>query len=1217
MRLKWTWVVAALVAGTLRADADTALTRGWRFSRVETPDGEFLKGGFDDSTWSEVEVPHDWAIAGPFDPQGDGATGRLPWKGVGVYRRTFTISEQDLQGCVLLDFDGVMARPRVYVNGRLAGGWDYGYMSFRVDATKFARAGTNQLTVVADTRAHRSRWYPGAGICRKVVLKTRPKMHFAFNGIVVTTPVVERDRAVVKVAWETENANEASVVEVKVGTEDKKVRASVGSVDLELKEPMLWDVTNPVLYWAECTLDGGAKESLRFGIRKIAFPVSKDRNAREGNGFYLNGRRVELKGVNLHEDCGILGRAYNRSARLRQLKQMLDMGANALRTSHYPVAPETLDLCDELGILVWDECFDKWDDTASRLESEPLEPYVARNLRAFVRRDRNHPSVIVWSMGNEIGGRAEKKEGFTSDPSGLSRERCRFFRDEMRKEDVTRPIGNGNMPHMAKPKFFERHIWDDLDITGWNYLGSHEKAKDVYPDKPVVYTETGSPGSTYGFYAEPSRTPFSWKEDPELAAKQMDGYDLGTTIDIADWEFERLARSPYCAGGFTWTGIDYLGEPIPYTDFARSSYFGNVDLTGVPKDRFWLFRSYWNPEATTIHILPHWNWPGKEGQRVPVFVYTNGDSAELFINGKSQGLRRKGECELPDGRTNECYRCCGKYRLMWFDTVYEPGEVKAVAYKDDVRLGEAVVRTAGQPVALRLTSEAPDIPADRETLAFVQVDAVDANGVRDPLATNRIEFALTGPGEIVAVGNGNPRDFKSFKDVSGHSLFFGKATVVIRRVGEGPIVLAARSEGLAQDVCRFPAGAFDLQAKIDRASCSGGGTVRVPRGDYPVAFLELKSNVRLELEEGARLYAETNALMSRARGFRHEHDQDMAMVIASGATNVAIVGRGVIDGLGQLATPYENNRPGRWKILDLRATKGILLEGVAISNSASWTCYFRRCEDVVCRSVRIDGHANYNNDGFDIEARNVLIEDCDIDCEDDCICGKIHDPDFVSENVVVRNCRLASNCNFVKIGTASHGIFRDWHVHDIVMERCRVAPFDGLNWKKRGIPGVDDDVSGLAGIALEVVDGGAIEDVLVERIEMRSGVQTPIFCRVGARADGNARDWHFRNVTIRDVRGSSCSWIASSLTGVPSRRLGGGILLKDIDLTVKGGLFGDAWRKPVPEREKDYPENRMFGTPLPACGFYLRHADGVRFENVNVRVDGTDPRPEVVREDCR
>jgi len=407
-----------------------------------------------------------------------------------------------------------------------------------------------------------------------------------------------------------------------------------------------------------------------------------------------------------------------------------------------------------------------------------------------------------------------------------------------------------------------------------------------------------------------------------------------------------------------------------------------------------------------------------------------------------------------------------------------------------------------------------------------------------------------------------------------------------------------------------------VQAAIDEASEAGGGIVTVPKGDYPIAFLEMKSDVTLELAEGARLYAETNALMTRAFSAPHEHDQPQAMIISDGATNIAIVGKGRIDGLGQLATPYENNRPGRWKLIILKDSRDIRIEGVTLKNSASWTCYFKRCEDIVVRQVKLDGHANYNNDGFDIEAKNVLIEDCDIDCEDDCICGKIHDPAYVSENVEVRNCRLASNCNYVKTGTASKGVFRNWYVHDIVMDRCRAAPFEDLQWTKRKIPGVTESICGISGIALEAVDGGAIENVVFERIEMRDGVQTPIFLRVGARKGTPSRPWHFRNVTIRDVKGSACSWIANSITGVPDRRLGGNVLLKNIDLTMKGGLTGDDWKRPVPESEKEYPENRCFGTVLPAYGFYLRHADGVRFENVNLRTAKPDPRPAIVRDDC-
>jgi polygalacturonase len=407
-----------------------------------------------------------------------------------------------------------------------------------------------------------------------------------------------------------------------------------------------------------------------------------------------------------------------------------------------------------------------------------------------------------------------------------------------------------------------------------------------------------------------------------------------------------------------------------------------------------------------------------------------------------------------------------------------------------------------------------------------------------------------------------------------------------------------------------------LQSAIDGVSASGGGTVHVARGDYPVAFLELKSGVTLDLAEGARLYAETNALRSRAKSCVHEHDQDNALILSRNAKDIAIVGKGEIDGMGETFRPTSNNLPGRWKLIVLQDTAGIRIEGVTLRDSASWTCFFQRCRGVVVRGVKVDGHANYNNDGFDIEAKNVLIEDCDIDVEDDAICGKIHDPEFVSENVEVRNCRLASNCNFIKLGTASHGTFRNWYVHDCVLERCRAAPFEDLQWTVRKIPGVTDPVSGLAGIALEAVDGGRVENIVVRGIEMKSGVQTPIFLRVGARRGEGGNDWNMRNVLIENVVGSSCSWIASSITGVPGRRIGGGIVLRNVDLTLKGGITGDDWRKPVPEAEKSYPENRCFGTPLPAHGFYLRHADGVSFENVKIRVDGEDPRPAIIKDDC-
>ena len=411
-------------------------------------------------------------------------------------------------------------------------------------------------------------------------------------------------------------------------------------------------------------------------------------------------------------------------------------------------------------------------------------------------------------------------------------------------------------------------------------------------------------------------------------------------------------------------------------------------------------------------------------------------------------------------------------------------------------------------------------------------------------------------------------------------------------------------------------GSGGIQQRIDRLAQAGGGTLRIDPGDYPVAFLELKSNVRLELAEGARLYAETNALLARAKNARAEHERNSALIVSYGATNVAITGKGVVDGLGQTFRPTWNNCPGRWKLIVLQDTKDILIEGVTLTNSASWTCYFKRCENVVARNVKLDGHANYNNDGFDIEASRVLIEDCVIDVEDDAICGKIHDSAFVSEDVVVRNCRISSNCNFFKLGTASHGTFRNWRVYDNVFTRCRAAPLEELQWFRRGVWGVEDKISGISAVALEAVDGGRIEDIKVRNLKIESGVQTPFFLRVAARKGRDGNEWNMRNITIEDVSGVSCSWIANSVTGVPSRRIGGDIVFRNIDLTVKGGLTGDEWKAPVPEAEKTYPENRCFGTPLPAHGFYLRHADGVRFENVNVRVDGTDPRPMLVKDDC-
>ncbi|MBQ2632333.1 MAG: DUF4982 domain-containing protein [Kiritimatiellae bacterium] len=809
--------MAALMVGSAFAEGDATLTEGWRFAKDPSCKADWSAEALDDSAWQRVRVPHDWAIAGPFTTnEASGITGRLPWKGVGWYRLRFDVAESEARGCVFLDFDGVMASPEVYVNGRRAGGWDYGYASFRVDATPFVRPGTNVLAVRASTTDHAARWYPGAGIYRRVVMRTRSHAHFAYNGIFVTTPEVSRRRALVRVAWETENAPAGAKVKVRVlrngrEVEDESEPAALGAALLKVEKPDLWDVDDPALYDAEVTLaDAGgrslSRETVRFGIRSIAFPVPDDSNDRAANGFHLNGRRVQLYGVNNHSDLGLLGMAFDKSAARRQLRIMKDMGANALRTSHNPPAPELLDLCDEMGILVWDEAFDKWDAYGGRRDDQSLEEYVARNLVAFAKRDRNHPSVIVWSMANEIWEwdpahpiRDAKNVFADRGPSGQTRVRNEFFRDQVRSVDATRPVGNGNRPYMNEERIFDLGIFDSLDVVGWNYLRSYVPFKKRFPKKPIIYSESASAVSSYGVYLDNvlggrnAATQLRGDGPP-----QVDSRDLQSNIDIADEVFGYMDDDPYCCGEFVWTGIDYLGEPSPFWKEARSSYFGIVDLTGVPKDRFYLYRANWNRKSPTLHVSPDtWTFPGKEGQNVPVMVYTDAEEAELFLNGRSLGRRRKGEpVALPDAMTNHHFTVCHRYRLMWLGVPYEKGELKAVAVRGGKLAEERVLRTAGAPALLKVEVEPLD-GKDAEELVWVHAYAYDAEGNRTLSAADEVEFSVSGPGTILGVGNGDPCEYVPFTSLKGHRLFGGCATAVVRRTSPGALAVKATSPTLS------------------------------------------------------------------------------------------------------------------------------------------------------------------------------------------------------------------------------------------------------------------------------------------------------------------------------------------------------------------------------------------------------------------------------------
>jgi beta-galactosidase len=931
----------APLAATESASLD--FRRDWRFTKGD-PAGA-RETDFDDSAWASVRLPHDWAIAGPFDPsEPSGSSGKLPWKGVGWYRKSFELNRQEGTR-VYLDFDGVMAFPKVYVNGKLAGEWDYGYTPFRVDITDFVNLrGKNNVAVRVDTTKHGTRWYPGAGIYRKVMLELRSPVHLGHWATQVTTPEIGETSATVNVATTIENHGDEPanvVVEVQLrhpnpmlsslagsGTERVTIPAGESkniAIAMQVDNPERWDIDDPKLYTAVVLLHSADKsEKPDYTNLDEAWVPCGIRSAEmKADGFYLNGRRVQLQGVNLHHDQGPLGGAFNKRAMQRQLEIMQDMGVNAIRTAHNPPAAEMLDLCDEMGILVWDECFDKWDATADRVDGKPShEEHAERHLRSMVLRDRNHPSVFVWSIGNEIGPGGE----------GLTPERVAMMRDVVRKYDATRPVGiASHLPDLGRSDVFQ-----SLDFMGWNYCRHYKLFHEHYPDKPIIYSESAATVSTRGFYELPlpaTKTDYS-------PSRQVSSYDYTTApwADVPDREFALLEQDRYVAGDFVWSGFDYLGEPTPFDNEARSSYFGAVDLCGIPKDRFWLYRSHWRPAETTVHILPHWNWSGHEGQRVPVFVYTNGDSAELFLNGKSLGRRTKGEApprpenfaigatvtasssrpdtppelvvdgnyiqrwfaesddpqqwieldlgqprpikclelaferdtkrygyivkasadgnewqtivthkasDKAEGQGGEhagmhavdvnarhirieidevrsvpwakywpCIREVGvypapvesafylptyDYRLRWNEVPFEPGELKAVAYRDGKQIGAAIMRTAGEPAELRLTPDRTELAADGDDLCYVLVEAFDNDGVPCPLADNEVTFIIDGPAVIAGVGNGNPMSFEPFQ-ANKRKLFNGKAMLILRTIEgkPGEIHVRATSEGLKE-----------------------------------------------------------------------------------------------------------------------------------------------------------------------------------------------------------------------------------------------------------------------------------------------------------------------------------------------------------------------------------------------------------------------------------
>ena len=799
---------------------------------------------FDDAGWRKLNLPHDWAIEGPFDQKIPGELGKLPFVGPGWYRKHFILPASTVGKKVSLEIDGAMSHCLVWCNGQLVGGWPYGYNSFRLDLTPYLKAGAeNVLSIRLENPDDSSRWYPGAGIYRNVWLVTTDPIHVAHWGTTVTTPDPTKEQA--KVVFKAEIVNEtAKQVQATVSTELLYQGESVGKIAVQslsipanekitaegsttLSNPQLWDTEHPNLYRAVTTVmqDGKVTDCYEtpFGIRTIKFTAD--------NGFLLNGKRLQLQGVCNHHDLGALGAAFNERAAQRQLEILKEMGFNALRTSHNMPAPELLDLCDRMGIVVMDESFDCWNIGKKGGDYHNLwGDWHEKDLRSEVRRDRNHPSVILWSLGNEIPGQGKA-------------EAIPIFKELItiaHEEDPTRPttLGANNIERFT-PEFTAL-----FDVAGENYdpgmYNNFHKEKG-YPSMPLFGSETASTVSTRGEYffdtpeayearyagdvknarahgkPVPKKPVFKPVPEDKSAGQQnfqMSSYDLYHPgwATLPDQEFAALELNPSVAGEFVWTGFDYLGEPTPYNSDmsnllnfrndsakqaemkkqlkelgkipvpSRSSYFGIIDLAGFKKDRFYLYQAHWRPDFPMAHILPHWNWPERVGQVTPVYVYTSGDEAELFLNGKSLGRKKKNPQE---------------YRIHWDDAVYQPGELKVIAYKDGKEWATDLVKTTGSAAKLLLTPDRDLITADGKDLSFVTVTVADKDELMVPKSKNLVKFELSGPGEIVAVDNGDPTSFESFQ-AHQRKAFNGLALVVIRSKegASGAITLKATSEGL-------------------------------------------------------------------------------------------------------------------------------------------------------------------------------------------------------------------------------------------------------------------------------------------------------------------------------------------------------------------------------------------------------------------------------------
>ena len=792
--------------------------KGWKFTREDQTD--FSTVGFDDTEWESVVVPHDWAIYGPFDINNDrqnmaiaqdghtdaiehaGRTGGLPFIGVGWYRLEFDAPEFAAGKTATLVFDGAMSHARVWLNGQEVGYWPYGYNSFYLDVTPYLKAEGNTLAVRLENEVEASRWYPGAGLYRNVHLIVNEDAHVPVWGTQLTTPEVNKEYARVHLVTGLTMPVGKSITDYRIVTELKDAAGNVVATaekqgsrydggkafeqDFVIDRPSLWSPDSPTLYSAVSKIYEGAtlkdEYATSFGVRSIEIIP--------GEGFFLNGEHTYFRGVCNHHDLGPLGGIANDAGIRRQIRILKDMGCNAIRTSHNMPAPELIRACDEMGMMVMAETFDEWktpkmDNGYHKFFDEWAEKDLVNLLHQF----RNNPSVVMWCIGNEVPDQGNYNGAKIS----------RFLQDVCHREDPTRPVTQG----MDNPDaVVNNNMAATMDVAGFNYRPhKYQENYNKLPQEIILGSETVSTVSSRGVYKFPVVRK-SMQKYPDHQASSYDVEHCGWS-NLPEDDFIQHDDLPYCIGEFVWTGFDYLGEPTPYySDWpSHSSLFGILDLAGLPKDRYYLYRSHWNKEAETLHVLPHWNWEGREGEVTPIFVYTNYPTAEVFINGKSQGKRTKDTSikvyNTEDTVGSTRFLRQQRYRLMWMDTKYEPGTVKVVAYDENGKaVAETEMHTAGKPHHIELVADRSQIKADGKDLSFITVKVVDKDGNLCPLADNEIKFKVKGKGFYRAGANGDPTSLESFQAPHMH-VFNGMMTAIVSSTEEpGKITLEATGKGL-------------------------------------------------------------------------------------------------------------------------------------------------------------------------------------------------------------------------------------------------------------------------------------------------------------------------------------------------------------------------------------------------------------------------------------